>query len=74
MTESKRNQKSVGLTKRILENYQPETVEDMQNTLKDIFRSIFATMLKEKMKHYLGYQVYFVIKIEPLKLSAIHKL
>src|SRR5699024_7541084 len=37
LAKSKRDQKSAELAKQILENYQPETVEDMQDALKDIF-------------------------------------
>ncbi|RST56901.1 IS256 family transposase, partial [Siminovitchia terrae] len=37
MAKSKRKEKSVELANQILENYQPKTVEDMQNALKDIF-------------------------------------
>lgn len=56
MTKSKRDQKSAELAKQILENYQPETVEDMQNALKDIFGPMFETMLKGEMNHHLGYE------------------
>ena len=56
MTKSNRNQKSAELAKQILENYQPETVEDMQNALKDIFGPMFETMLKGEMNHHLGYE------------------
>lgn len=44
LTKSKRDQKSAKLAKQILENYQPETVEDMQDALKDIFGPMFETM------------------------------
>ncbi|WP_430735815.1 IS256 family transposase [Gracilibacillus dipsosauri] len=56
MTKSKRDQKSAELAKQILENYQPETVEDMQDALKDIFGPMFETMLKGEMNHHLGYE------------------
>jgi len=56
LTKSNRNQKSAELAKQILENYQPETVEDMQNALKDIFGPMFETMLKGEMNHHLGYE------------------
>lgn len=56
MTQSKRDQKSAELAKQILENYQPETVEDMQNALKDIFGPMFEAMLKGEMVNHLGYE------------------
>ena len=56
MAKSKRDQKSAELAKQILENYQPETVEDMQDALKDIFGPMFETMLKGEMNHHLGYE------------------
>ncbi len=34
---AKREEKSVELANQILENYQPKTVEYMQNALKDIY-------------------------------------
>lgn len=56
MTKSKRDQKSAERAKQILENYQPETAEDMQNALKDIFGPMFETMLKGELNHHLGYE------------------
>src|SRR5699024_131022 len=56
LAKSKRDQKSAELAKQILENYQPETVEDMQDALKDIFGPMFETMLKGEMNHHLGYE------------------
>ncbi|GIN90777.1 IS256 family transposase [Siminovitchia terrae] len=56
MAKSKREEKSVELANRILENYQPKTVEDMQNALKDIFGPMFEAMLKGEMDNHLGYE------------------
>lgn len=56
MTKLERDQKSAELAKQILENYQPETVEDMQNALKDIFGPMFEAMLKGEMNNHLGYE------------------
>jgi transposase-like protein len=56
MTKIKRDKKSVDLANRIIEEYQPESVEDMQNALKDIFGPMFETMLKGEMNHHLGYE------------------
>ncbi|GAB2550885.1 transposase-like protein [Gracilibacillus alcaliphilus] len=56
MFKSKREGKSAELAKQILDNYQPENVEDMQNALKDIFGPMFESMLKGEMNHHLGYE------------------
>jgi transposase-like protein len=55
MAKIKRDQKSVDLANRIIEEYQPESVEDMQNALKDVFGPMFEAMLKGEMNHHLGY-------------------
>ncbi|UOQ48656.1 IS256 family transposase [Gracilibacillus caseinilyticus] len=55
MGKPKRDPNSVDLANKIIEQYQPETVEDMQNALKDIFGPMFETMLKDEMDHHLGY-------------------
>src|SRR5699024_9511753 len=44
------------LAQKIIEEYQPESVEDMQNALKDIFGPMFESMLKGEMNHHLGYE------------------
>ncbi|MFC4662516.1 IS256 family transposase [Oceanobacillus aidingensis] len=56
LSKSKREEKSAELAKQILENYQPENVEDMQNALRDIFGPMFESMLKGEMNHHLGYE------------------
>lgn len=56
MAKSKRDQNSAELAKQIIENYQPETVEDMQNALREIFGPMFETMLKGELNHHLGYE------------------
>jgi len=56
MTKSKREPKSVELANRIIEQYQPESVQDMQNALKDLFGPMFEAMLKGEMNHHLGYE------------------
>lgn len=43
------------LVKAILDTYQPETAEDVQNALKDIFGPMFEAMLQGEMNAYLGY-------------------
>ena len=42
----KRNEFSQAIAKSILENYQPKTVAEMQNALKDIFGPMFEAMLQ----------------------------
>nr|WP_204758492.1 IS256 family transposase [Lentibacillus sediminis] len=56
LAKPKRDSKSVDLANRIIEEYQPESVEDMQNALRDIFGPMFETMLKGEMNHHLGYE------------------
>lgn len=51
---SKNNSKNE-LVKAILEEYHPETAEDVQNALKDIFGPMFEAMLQGEMNAHLGY-------------------
>lgn len=44
------------LAQTILEQYQPKSVEDMQNALKDIFGPMFEAMLQGEMNSHLGYE------------------
>ena len=46
MARKKRDPKKAALAKAILEAYQPETAEDMNNALKDLFGPMFEAMLK----------------------------
>ena len=55
MSGKKRDPKKNELAQKILDAYQPESVEDMQEALKDIFGPPFETMLKGEMNHHLGY-------------------
>ena len=43
------------LVKAIIDEYQPETAEDVQNALKDIFGPMFEAMLQGEMNSHLGY-------------------
>nr|WP_245843896.1 hypothetical protein [Oceanobacillus rekensis] len=56
MAKTKRDQKSAELANQILGNNQLETVEDMQNALKDIFGPMFESLLKREMNDHLGYK------------------
>ena len=44
------------LAKQIIEQYNPKSVADMQNTLKDIFGPMFEAMLQGEMNSHLGYE------------------
>src|SRR5690625_1634106 len=56
MVKPNRNTSSEELANKIIEEYQPESVEDMQNALKDIFGPMFESMLKGEMNSLLGYE------------------
>jgi len=56
MAKIKRDRKSVELANKIIEEYQPKSVEDMQDALKNIFGPMFEAMLKGELNHHLGYE------------------
>ena len=43
------------LAKAIISEYEPKTVEDMQNAFKDVFGPMFEAMLNGEMENHLGY-------------------
>ena len=43
------------LAQAIIDQYQPQSVEDMQDALKDIFGPMFEAMLQGEMNSQLGY-------------------
>ncbi|QQC95422.1 IS256 family transposase [Mammaliicoccus sciuri] len=55
MARKKRDPKSVELANRIIAEYTPESVEDMENALKDVFGPMFEAMLQGEMNNHLGY-------------------
>ncbi|MEB6195187.1 IS256 family transposase [Mammaliicoccus sciuri] len=55
MARKKRDLKSVELPNRIIAEYAPESVEDMENALKDVFGPMFEAMLQGEMNNHLGY-------------------
>ena len=55
MAKIKRNPAAESIANSILENYNPESVEDMQNALKDIFGPMFEGLLKGELNNHLGY-------------------
>lgn len=56
MARRKRDPQKDSLVRAILNEYQPESVEDMQDALKDIFGPMFEAMLQGEMKAHLGYE------------------
>ena len=55
MARQKRDPKTVALAQAIVDAYNPKTVEDMNDALKDIFGPMFEAMLKGEMDNHLGY-------------------
>ena len=55
MPRIKRDPKKVALAQAILETYNPESVEDMNNALKDLFGPLFESILQGEMNNHLGY-------------------
>lgn len=43
------------LAQAIIDQYQPQSVEDMQDALKDIFGPMFEALLQGEMNSHLGY-------------------
>ncbi|MBC1512587.1 transposase, partial [Listeria booriae] len=58
MSKKKRDPKTVALAKAIVEEYQPESVEEMQSALKDVFGPLFEQLLQGEMEHHLGYSTH----------------
>lgn len=56
MAREKRNDSKLKLVDEIIKQYKPETVEDMQDALKDIFGPMFESMLQGEMNSHLGYE------------------
>ena len=50
-----RNPAGMAIAKAILEEYQPTSVKEMQDALKDIFGPMFEAMLQGEMDNHLGY-------------------
>ena len=50
MARVKRDPKKVALAQAILEAYNPESVEDMNDTLKDLFGPLFESMLQGEIE------------------------
>lgn len=54
--KNKRSEASMAIAKAIIDQYQPTSVQEMQDALKDIFGPMFEAMLKGEMDHHLGYE------------------
>lgn len=54
--KKKRDPKTVAIAQAILEQYNPQSAEDVNNALKDIFGPMFEAMLQGEMNHHLGYE------------------
>lgn len=52
----KRSPQSMAIAKAILEEYRPQTKEDMHDALKDIFGPMFEAILQGEMNAHLGYE------------------
>ena len=52
----KRNTNGAAIAQAILEQYQPQTKEDMQEAIKDVFGTMFEAMLQGEMDYHLGYE------------------
>ncbi|XIK23207.1 IS256 family transposase (plasmid) [Enterococcus faecium] len=58
MARKKRNPDAEKLAESILNAYQPESVDDMQDALKDVFGPLFEKMLQGKLNNHLGYDAH----------------
>lgn len=56
MGRKKESTPGENLAKQIIEQYNPKSVSDMQNALKDIFGPMFEAMLQGEMNSHLGYE------------------
>jgi len=56
LAREKRSKQQIDLAKRIVEEYDPKSVEDMQDALKDIFGPLFEKMLTAELDGHLGYE------------------
>lgn len=54
--KNRRNKASMAIAQAIIDEYQPQTAEDMQAALKDIFGPMFESMLQGEMDSHLGYE------------------
>lgn len=55
MAKIKRDPKAVALAQEIVDHYNPESLEDMDEALKEIFGPLFESMLQGELNNHLGY-------------------
>ena len=53
---SKKNRKENTIVKQILDEFNPKSVEDVQDALKEVFGPLFEAMLQGEMNNHLGYE------------------
>ena len=58
MARKKRNPDAEKLAESILNTYQPESVEDMQDVLKDVFGPLFEKRIQGELNNHLGYDAH----------------
>lgn len=56
MARIKRDPKTVALAQQIIDTYNPQSAQDMDEALKDIFGPLFESMLQGEMNSHLGYE------------------
>jgi len=56
MARRKKNPRGEKIARAILDEYQPQSKEEMQAALKDIFGPMFESMLQGEMEGHLGYE------------------
>ena len=60
--KNKGNEKGQAIAKLIMEQYQPQNKDEMQEAIKDVFGPMLEAMLQDKMDNHLGY-ISFVVSI-----------
>ena len=66
MAKIKRDPKAVALAQEIVDHYNPESVEDMDEALKEIFGPLFESMLQGELNNHLGY-ILKNLKVQPIE-------
>ena len=54
--KKRQHERDAAIAQAILEQYQPQTKEDMQEAIKGYLWSVFETMLRGEMDSHLGYE------------------
>ena len=54
--KNRRNEVGRAIAQSIIEQYQPQNAQDMQDAIKDIFGPMFEAMLQGEMNDHLGYE------------------